>query len=49
MILLRLVPAAGEAEGLERDGAFDPGAGLGEGVVSFMVSVGKARICEAAE
>lgn len=41
------MPAPGEAEDLERDGAFDPCAGLGEGVVSFMVSVGYARICEA--
>lgn len=37
--LLRLVPAVGEGEGLERGDVFGPGAGLGEGVVSFIGSV----------
>jgi hypothetical protein len=36
VVLLRLVPAVGEGEGLERGEAFGPGAGLGEGVVSFI-------------
>lgn len=36
---MRLVPAVGEGEGLERGDAFSPGAGLGEGVVSFIGSV----------
>lgn len=40
VVLLRFVPAVGEGEGLERGDAFRPGAGLGEGVVSF---IGSAR------
>lgn len=33
---MRLVPAVGEGAGLDRGDAFSPGAGLGEGVVSFI-------------
>jgi hypothetical protein len=36
VVLLRLVPAVGEGDGLERGEAFGPGAGLGEGVVPFI-------------
>lgn len=36
---MRFVPAVGEGDGLERGEAFDPGAGLGEGVVVLIGAI----------